>query len=218
MPRSWGSPLVSNSAFGNQKLLAFPGAKSPVLAVTDTTEHLVEPGGAEYRGKALIMSAEDCILLVEDDDNDALIMQFAFEKVGIKHPLSRVSDGMEAIHFLQGSGKDEAGQTRPLPALVILDIQLPHKDGFEVLVWLRKVARLESLPVIIFSSSALQDDIEKAYRLGANSYVVKPPDINQTFRFVELLHDYWLRFNARSHPQRVHSDSDPKSDSGILSL
>ena len=135
------------------------------------------------------------ILYADDDDNDVFFLKRAFAEAGITNPIEAVTDGLQAIHYLAGEGKFSDRARYPLPCLIMLDIQLPRKSGMEVLQWLRQVSGLPCLPVIMLSSSARRDDINNAYHLGANSFIVKPPGIEKRAELAKMIKGYWLEFN-----------------------
>lgn len=115
------------------------------------------------------------ILLVEDDSNDVLLLQRAFRRAGLTHALQVVSDGDQAVAYLGGDGQFADRTKHPLPALILLDLKLPRRSGLEVLEWLRnQPPEIKSLPVIVLTSSRLSEDVDRAYGLGANSYMAKP--------------------------------------------
>jgi CheY-like chemotaxis protein len=107
-----------------------------------------------------------------------------------------------AIDYLSGSGAYADRETFPLPCLVLLDLSLPKKKGLEVLAWVRRHPTLKRLVVIVFSSSTLAVDIDRACDLGANSFVTKPNDIHKALEIAELLKGWWLGYN---HFGRVHA-------------
>src|SRR5690349_7010840 len=114
------------------------------------------------------------ILHVEDDPNDILLVQRALKKTGAPSAIVSVSDGDRALAYL-GGARDYADREKfPFPQLVLLDLKMPRKSGLEVLEWIRRQALLKRLPVIVFTSSKHDQDINSAYELGANSYLVKP--------------------------------------------
>jgi CheY-like chemotaxis protein len=129
------------------------------------------------------------ILHVEDNADDVLLIKLAFHKAGIELPLEVVTDGDKAIATLQ-----ERIATPPVCAL--LDIKLPSLSGLDVLAWIRKQPGLKRLPVIMLTSSLLPDDINQAYDLGANSYLVKPPDLESLIALAKTIDLYWLRTNT----------------------
>ena len=122
------------------------------------------------------MSACPVILLVDDDDNDAVLIKRAFARSGIPHLINTVKDGQEAICYLSGDVPYRDRSKNPLPALVLLDIKMPMKDGFEVLRWIRAQPEFARLCVVMLTSSDEIRDVNKAYQLGATSFLVKPLD------------------------------------------
>ena len=141
------------------------------------------------------MSAKRHLLLVEDDENDVWFLKRAFAEAEIDNPVQVARDGEEAIAYLDGRGAFADRRQYPLPYLMILDLKMPRKTGLDVLAWLRLQDVLHSLPVIVFSSSAHPQDVEEAYRLGANSFVVKPSVTAQRTEFARMLKGYWLGLN-----------------------
>jgi CheY-like chemotaxis protein len=142
------------------------------------------------------------ILLVEDDPDDALLAERAFRRTNVANPLRVVADGDEAVAYLAGEGRFADREANPLPVLVLLDLKLPRRSGFEVLEWLRAEPGLERLPVVVLTSSRETTDIDRAYELGANSYVVKPVDFASLMEIAHVLHIYWLIVNE---PPRLES-------------
>jgi CheY-like chemotaxis protein len=121
------------------------------------------------------------ILIAEDEDDEAFLLQRALKKVAISHPVYRVKNGEEAIAYLAGGGSFADRAQHPLPLLVLLDLNMPKKSGFEVLDWIRSQPSLKALAVDVLSGSSREEDIEKALRLGANLYLKKPitlPDLD----------------------------------------
>lgn len=135
------------------------------------------------------------ILLVEDEENDVVFMEMAVEKAGLMHTFQVAEDGQEAIDYLSGKG-DFADRTRfPLPALVLLDLKLPLIMGMDVLRWIRGQPGLDTMVVIVLTSSQQRSDIQEACALGANSYLVKPSNPAGLVEIVDLVKRYWLRLN-----------------------
>lgn len=114
------------------------------------------------------------VLYVEDEECDLLFMQAAFDWAGRGEVLRSAVDGREAMNYLDGTGPFADREQYPLPSLVMLDLNLPIYSGFEVLRWIRQRPALNSLPVIVFSSSTRPDDKAKAIELGADAYLEKP--------------------------------------------
>jgi CheY-like chemotaxis protein len=142
------------------------------------------------------------ILLVEDREDDIVVVHKAFEKTRIQTPVQVVRDGEEAIAYLAGSGKYSNRAEYPLPWLLLLDLKMPRVDGFEVIKWIRKQSGLKSLVVVVLTSSPLMKDVNDAYALGANSFMVKPLDFEDTKTLLHLIHEYWLQHNKFAESQR----------------
>jgi CheY-like chemotaxis protein len=145
--------------------------------------------------KAQTMAANRSVLLVEDEDDDIFFVQKAFEKAGINNRLHVALDGQQAIDYLSGKGQYSDRSTFPLPALVILDLKLPKVWGMDVLKWIRANPALRSLPVVVFTGSDDALDAQRAYRLGANSYFQKPPNLENLYDLVPNLCEFWLKWN-----------------------
>jgi CheY-like chemotaxis protein len=140
------------------------------------------------------------VLLIEDDDNDVFFMQRAFHEAGIATSLNIVTDGREAIDYLSGKGKYNDRQSSPLPCLILLDLKLPYVLGLDVLKWVRSQPQFSAVIVIVLTSSRQDADIEKAYALGANSYLVKPPSAQQLLAMVKRIKEYWIETNQIGAP------------------
>ncbi len=135
------------------------------------------------------------ILLVEDEENDVVFMEIALEKAGLMDSFQVAEDGQEAIDYLSGKG-EYADRTRfPIPALVFLDLKLPLIMGMDVLKWIRDQPALDTMVVIMLTSSQQRSDILRACALGANSYLVKPANPAGLEEIVDLVKRYWLRLN-----------------------
>ncbi len=132
------------------------------------------------------------VLLVEDDLNDIFLVKRAFKLARINNPLQVVTDGEEAINYLRGEGKFADRETYPLPKLIVMDIRMPRCSGFEVLEWVKGSGRpLRRIPVVIVSSSDDANDINRAYELGANAYMVKPVDFKEVEHLFQSITHYW---------------------------
>src|SRR5688572_22848876 len=122
-------------------------------------------------------------------------MKHAFEEVGILNPLQVAVDGQEAMDYLGGHGAYADRERFPLPCLTLLDLKLPRVMGLEVLQWIREQPELKTLIVIILTSSRLGPDIERAYQLGANAYLVKPSTPLELREIAEGIKHFWLSTN-----------------------
>ena len=129
------------------------------------------------------------ILLVEDNPGDVRLAHEAIQDSKVRANLHVVGDGVEAMSFLRRQGK-YADAMRP--DLIMLDLTMPKKDGFEVLAEIKADAGLKNIPVIILSVSKSKDDIRRAYDLQANCYIVKPADLNGLIVVIKAIDDFWL--------------------------
>ena len=143
-------------------------------------------------------TVQPTILLVEDDPNDVLFMKMALEAVGVRSPVLTVPDGKAALQYFSGTGEYSDRAKFPWPYLVLLDLKLPHIMGLEVLNWLRQKPEFASTIVVILSSSADPGDVQAAYRLGANSYLVKPSSYEKLQVLAQAIKDFWLVHNQPS--------------------
>jgi len=138
------------------------------------------------------------VLLVEDDPNDADLVLHVLRKNNIANEIHVVEDGKEALDFLFCRGNYSDRDITHPPKLVLLDLKLPHVQGHDVLKQVRENEKTRSIPVVILTSSGLDYDITKGYKLGVNSYVQKPVDFDEFQKAVELLGRYWLTLNKTS--------------------
>jgi CheY-like chemotaxis protein len=134
------------------------------------------------------MLSSSTILLVEDDPDDVFLMQRALKQAGIANPLQYASDGQQALDYLTGAGAYADRDKYPLPHLVFLDLKLPLIHGFEVLAWIRG-SKFARLPIVLLTSSAEERDVEQARRLGARSFLVKPPTAQMLVEVMNSLAD-----------------------------
>jgi CheY-like chemotaxis protein len=170
----------SGGGKGPQTAQAEPQQKSDVAAAEDgrapanrppappTSSENLTPPTANPDAKA------GTVLYVEDDESDALFMQMAFAGAGLESALQVVTDGQRALDYLSGTGPYADRAKNPLPSLILLDLNLPRLPGFEVLKWMRNHPDFAQTPVVIFSSSMMEEDRVKARELGASEFVAKP--------------------------------------------
>ena len=135
------------------------------------------------------------VLVIEDEQNDVLLLQRAFKKSNVANPLQIVEDGETAISYLSGTGEYSDRGRFPLPIVVLLDIKLPRMSGFEILEWIKKQPNLCSIPVVVLTSSKEGPDLNKAYQLGANSYLCKPVNFESLVDIIKAIDQYWLSVN-----------------------
>jgi CheY-like chemotaxis protein len=156
------------------------------------------------------MAEAGVILLAEDDEDDILLVRRAFRDLGILNPLHVVRDGDEAIAYLKGVGEYSNRAEYPLPSLLLLDLKMPRTDGFDVLQWIRSEPNLRPLRVIVLTSSGQMQDVNEAYHLGANSFLVKPQDFSNFITLLNSLQSYWLRRDQSPEITRP-DDKAPRS-------
>src|SRR5262249_13890805 len=132
------------------------------------------------------------ILLADDSEDDALLIRRAFQKASIPSPFFTVNSGDEAIAYLKGEFKYSDRDEYPLPDLLLLALKMPGLDGFDVLRWIRHEPGLSELRVIVLTASDHIRDVNEAYRLGANSFMVKPLDFQNYVELGKSIQDYWL--------------------------
>jgi len=132
------------------------------------------------------------ILLVEAQQDDVVSIRAAFANANFLNPLQVAPSSDEAIAYLQGEGKYADRQVYRLPALVLLDLETPRKEGFEVLRWIRQHPELRSLRVIVLTGPNSVGDINRAYQLGANSFLIKPFDLTEFVDATRTFKGYWI--------------------------
>ncbi len=152
------------------------------------------------------MTETEPILLAEDNEDHILLMRHAFKHSGLRNPLHVVQDGDEAVAYLEGSGKYANRSEYPLPTLLLLDLKMPRRNGFEVLQWIRRHPSLGSLRIVVLTSSEEMKDVNRAYALGANSFLVKPSDFRDFVEMSKSIQNYWLWMSrtpdsSRTRPQ-----------------
>lgn len=148
------------------------------------------------------------VLLADDDPNDIFLMRRAFKRSGSPHLLQVVPNGDEVINYLSGSGRYLDRSLYPFPSLVLLDVKMPRKNGLEVLEWMRSQPYIRRVPVVVLTSSRQPVDVNRAYELGANSYMVKPVTFDRLLEMVCTLNHYWLSL--------VQSPLNLDTDDGVI--
>lgn len=128
------------------------------------------------------------ILIVEDSEDDLFLLERVFAKLKLEHQIQAVHDGEAAVVYLEDSSK-------PLPRLILLDLHLPKRSGFEVIAWVRGHAQLKSIPIVVLTSSREPNDLKRAYDLGANGYMVKPGILDDLEVLLKASYDFWITAN-----------------------
>jgi CheY-like chemotaxis protein len=141
------------------------------------------------------VTQKNVLLLVEDNPDDEELTLLAFEQSPIANEVVVAHDGVEALDYLFGTGIHADRNLSVMPALILLDLQLPRINGLEVLQRLRADPRTKLLPVVILTTSNEQQDLINSYSLGCNSYIRKPVDYDQFMTAVQQLGMYWLLIN-----------------------
>lgn len=131
------------------------------------------------------------ILWVEDDADDVLLITRAIQKIGFVQP-ALARDGKEAVDYLSGEGKYADRDAYPFPSIILLDLKLPKMSGFEVLQWIRERPDLCRIPVLMFTSSRERIDVDRAYELGANAYLVKSVDHSDLMETLKKFRAFWM--------------------------
>lgn len=154
------------------------------------------------------MMAQKTVLVADDDLNDISLLKRAFLRAGIDVHLKVARDGEEVIQYLHGDQAFSNRETFPIPRLLLLDLKMPRANGFEVLQWVRKQDDLRRMIVVVMTSSDEPEDVDRAYDLGANSFLRKPDDFTNLIKISQKLHDYWIEANICSdcspHPGQAN--------------
>ena len=140
------------------------------------------------------MNQQHTLLLVDDSENDIFLMRRAFKKAEFNSLLREVHNGEQAIAYLKGEGIYSDRNQYPLPSVMLLDLNMPMKNGFDVLGWVRTHPAFKRLSVIILTASMRLEDVERAFDLGASSYLVKPSNLDALAAMIRCLRD-WIQIN-----------------------
>ena len=141
--------------------------------------------------------SDPTILVVEDNPTDVMLIRRAFEKSKLANPVHVVGDGDAAVEYFSGEGTYADREKFPLPILMLLDLKLPKRSGLEVLEWLRIQETLKRIPVVVLTSSQQDRDVNAAYDIGVNSYLVKPVEFEGLLQMLKTVNLYWLMLNER---------------------
>jgi len=133
------------------------------------------------------------LLVVEDSPQDAFLFKTALGRANVHASLHIVEDGVEAVRYLRREGKYHDRRTHPFPNFIISDVKMPRMDGFQFLHWARNHPESAELPIVLFSAAGNEEDAEKAYRLGANAYLVKPFSLQELTDLLRVTCDFWSR-------------------------
>jgi CheY-like chemotaxis protein len=137
------------------------------------------------------------ILYVDDDDNDVVLLKHAFRAASLRFNIQVVNDPENAGAYLSGDGPYADRKCFPMPALVLLDLKMPRMHGLEVLSWIRKQPLLRRMVVIVLTASNHSAEINRAYELGANSYLVKPVELAALVEMAKGIASYWMALSVQ---------------------
>jgi CheY-like chemotaxis protein len=157
-------------------------------------------------------SLQPVILLAEDNENDISMLRRAFRQARLPALIHQVSDGDEAIEYLEGKGKHARRDEFPVPDLLLLDLKMPRRSGLEVISWVRRQPFLSALRIVVLTTSEETRDINEAYRLGANSFLTKPILFDDFKSTVGAMYEYWLKISQA--PEASRTDSSKRQRGG----
>lgn len=143
------------------------------------------------------------LIVVEDEESDALLLQLALEEAQVPNRLIVLQDGQELISYLAGEGHYCDRAQFPLPSLLLLDLKMPRIDGFTVLSWLANRSDLRHIPAVVFSASTSEADMKKALALGATDYLTKPSQFKVLVQIVRTMQERWLGSPSGVQPSRT---------------
>ncbi len=153
-----------------------------------------------------------CILIADDDPDDQLIIQDVLKDLAISDPVQVFEDGQQVLDYL--GSVTEISKVKNLPGILLLDLRMPKKNGFEVLQCLKQHPVWKLLPVAVLSTSNQERDIQMAYRLGANGYFVKSPYYQEMREILRIIHAYWMVYSfppdyekRRTNPETQYLDN-----------
>ena len=133
-----------------------------------------------------------CLLIADDDEDDFVLLNCAARRAQLPAQLCWVKDGLELLEYLRGQGCYGDSAHYPRPAVVLLDLNMPRKNGRDTLQEIRQDPGLRSLPVVIFTTSKSSEEIQLTYAAGANSFITKPPEFQRLVELMEVLKHYWF--------------------------
>ena len=131
------------------------------------------------------------ILLADNNEEDVARLKRAFLRIGVNAPVHACTDGQDVLNYLQGAGRYADRSKFPFPRVLITEINLPSRTGFDILTWLQEHPQCNVIPTIVLTTSADRPDVTRAYQLGANCYLKKPGDIEQLSNLVQLAGKFW---------------------------
>ena len=145
------------------------------------------------------MKTHKTILVAEDNPDDVFLLKRAFTQARVNAGVEFVEDGEDVIEYLKSGKRTVSTRRHPFPSLLLLDLKMPRMDGFDVLDWVRRQPGMKRIPIVVLTSSSEPRDVNRAYDLGANSFLCKSTYEDLT-GLVEKIHDYWLMINESPDP------------------
>ncbi len=139
-----------------------------------------------------MIKVDAVIMITDDDPDDRLLAKEAFEENRLENTLIFTEDGEDLMNYLYGKGKYE-GKSNPIPDLILLDLNMPRKDGREVLIELKKNQQFKRIPVVVLTTSKSDEDIVNSYDLGVNSFITKPVTFESLVEVIRNMGNYWFR-------------------------
>jgi len=135
------------------------------------------------------------IILVEDNTSDAKLITIGLKETINDHPIVHLKNGEDALDYIFAENSHKKNKDKDLPALILLDLKMPKVSGLDVLKKIKSDSRTKAIPIVVLTSSRIEEDIIKCYKLGANSYVVKPVEFTEFQRFIKEIGIYWMSIN-----------------------
>ncbi|WP_297737045.1 response regulator [uncultured Maricaulis sp.] len=148
------------------------------------------------------------ILMVDDDPDDRLLFKEACEEVRLRNPLDFLENGEQLVDYLKRRGNYADREGAPFPGIILLDLNMPLKDGREALEEIKADADLRHIPIIVLTTSKDEDDILSSYGLGASSYIVKPISLDRLMRVVNSIGEYWVQIVEVPSTESEEGDPD----------
>jgi CheY-like chemotaxis protein len=148
------------------------------------------------------------ILIAEDNDNELALLKHALTKNHLNNPIQVCRDGQETIDYLCGEGRFKDRLNYPFPGVLFLDLKMPKRSGLEVLEWIKAHPECSVGPVMVLTNSRLEDDIKRAYQLGANAYMVKPAKLSELAEIIETACKFWTFCERPKAPEDCHHWAD----------
>ncbi len=136
------------------------------------------------------------ILIADDDEDDLMLIADAFKESRLMNPIDFVKDGEELMHYLRKEGQYADTGDIPLPGIILLDLNMPKKDGRTALKEIREDPKLRNIPIVVLTTSKSEEDILKTYDLGVNSFITKPVTFDRLVDVVKVLRQYWIEIVA----------------------